>query len=616
MGNTNDGGEAPQVALAVPDADEATQQLLAAAQRHAILVATDGVWWTTRKLGEPVQSVDDVARHLERLYEYHSYFQPVGGFVATTDAETGRARKRFVGEPPQIWILGDVIDVLGWGVEVRARKGESASDLRDRTREEIADRITETLDPIIGRDWTVMGRPGYFVQLRRDLADGTWYRVTLVLEPYAWLALSDDRGEYGIAGVDGKEGSELPADDVDARRELTRRLAWSIAHLGVLPSQSPSATGAVILDMDTARKKVRDGVIDTPTMLPDLPGMTGASAEPEPVATWALNFVPNSVLYAGGEEADGLIEIDQAASYLASAGMVTVGYGAQHFLEGDAVAEAIMRQKDAAAGLYRVTLPAGRELVESKGIPDAEYREDAPAGRYLPWPHPAMKADEAVTTWVTGPSIDLLREPVESGGAGLTLDELGADAAHVWEHETFMLKGWQRRLRDARAVAIETGDTAMLDYIKAIYRGYIGRMKYAKQWAYGGKEHHHQPILRASIIAHARNRGRRWAARIGAEYDRWPLYTDTDSWVYTYSDGDLLWGETWKTRTPEPLRASTRCGSMVVKRSALLAEIPPDRLVDLLAADSPRAVADAVDAVLEHLPARESSDQADTEVAQ
>lgn len=606
--NQNDGKTANvPVTPSIPDADEAMQKMLAAAQRHAILVATDGVWWTTRKLGEPVESVEDLGRHLDRLYEYHSYFQPVGGFVFTTDAETGKPRKRFVGEPPQVWVLGDVIDVLGWGVEVRARKGEGAADLRDRTREELAARITETLDPIVGRGWTVIGKPGYFVQLRRDLADGTWYRVTLVNEPYAWLALSDDRGEYGIAGVDGKEGSELPVDDTDARRELTRRLAWSIAHLGVLPSQSPSATGAVILDMDSARKKNAADVVTTATMLPDLPGMTGTSAEPEPVATWALNYLPNSVLYdAEGREADGLIEIDQAASYLASAGMVAVGLGQPAFLEGlDPVAEWIMRQKDTPAGLYRVTLPAGRELVESKGIPDAEYREDAPAGRYLPWPHPAMKADEAVTTWVTAPSIDLLRESVEAGGAGLTLDELNVDAAHVWEREVLALKAWQRKLRDARAVAIETGDTAMLDYIKSIYRGYIGRMKYPKQWAYGGKEHHHQPILRASIIAHARNRGRRWAAKVGQEYDRWPLFTDTDSWVYTWREGDVLWGETWKTRHPEMLRASTRCGSMVVKRSATLAETVPDRLVDLLAADSPRAIAVAADAILEHLPARE-----------
>lgn len=596
-------------ALAIPDADETTTRLLLAAQRHVALVAPDGMWWTTKKFAEPVESVEDLARHLDRLYEYHSRFTAVGGFVDTgvPDAKTGRSKKRFVGEPPQLWVLGDMIDVLGWDVQVRARKGESASDLRDRTREEIEAQITSTLDPIVGRGWSVLGRPGYFVQLRRDLADGTWYRLTLVLEPYAWMALSDDRGEYGIAGVDGKAGSELPADDVQARRELARRLGWSVAHLGVLPSQSPSATGAVIQDMETAKKRRRDDVISAPTMLPDLPGMTGSSAEPEPVATWALNFMPNSVLYdAEGREADGLIEIDQAASYLASAGMVKVGYGDERFLEGDAVAEMILNSKEAPAGLYRVTLPAGRDLVESKGIPDARYREEAPAGRYLPWPHPAMKDDEAVTTWITAPSMDLLRERVESGGAGLTIDELSADAAHIWEHETPMLFNWQRTLRDARAVAIETGDIAMLDYIKSIYRGYIGRMKYPKQWAFGGKEHHHQPILRAAIIAHARNRGRRWAAKIGQEYNRWPLYTDTDSWVYTYRDGDILWGETWKTRTPEPLLASTRCGAMVIKRSARLAEIPPDRLVDLLAADTPRAVADSVDAILEHLPARES----------
>lgn len=599
------------------------ERMLAAARPHIMLVAPDGVWWSDRKAGPPVQSVGELANYVNRIFDA-KYLQPTGWFTDYVD-EKGKERKKFVGEPPQVWVMGEeLLTRLGWWNDREQGDAETDAAFVDRTRTEFAEQVTATLDPFLGSGWEILGRPGYYIQLKRQIAKMQWYRINLVIDAMAWLPIADDeRMEYGIVGVAGKAGSELPDDDTDARVELTRRLAWSIEHLATLPSQVPSSTGATVLDMEIARKKRRDDIIGQPTPLPVLRGMAESDAEPEPTQKWTINYVPISMLgTAGRGDVDGILEIDQTASFLASAGAINVGYGKQFFLEGDAAVAAVLDREDKAApaGLYQVTLPAGRELVITKGIPDARVRdldsEDPGAGgAYLPWPHPRMRDDEPVTTWVTGPSLDLLREPVDLGGAGLDLDELGLEAAHVWEHETRMLMGWQKRLAKARKTAVETGDVAMEDYIKSIYRGYIGRQKYQRNWDFEPKRHHHQPILRASIIAHARNRGRRWAARLGAEYGRWPLYTDTDSWFYPFYDDEILWGETWATRLdhPEPLRASGRTGAFVVKRYARTADMDSEHIAALLNATTSRGVSEALALILPK-PADDDEEEPELEV--
>lgn len=584
------------------------------ALRHAAVVAPDGLWWMTKQQRGPITSVSELADFANQVFDT-AYMRPTGTRVEYTD-ENGKRRRKDIGEYPQIWIVGrETRETLGW--ENNCEQGDDESDeaFFARTREEFPKQIKATLDPFLGTKWELVTNNGYFIGLRKTRADGAWYRINIVIEAMAWLPIvAPGRKEFGIVGVEGKAGSELPDDDgVEARKELMRRLAWSVAHLGTLPSQSPSATGATIQDLEAARKTKRDDLIERPTMLPSLEGMPGEDAEIEPASVWTLNYVPDWLLGNGkGRDIDGFVRIDQAASYLGSAGMVNVGYGRQFYLQGDeAVAFVIEREQPktdrgkpkikAPAGLYRITIPAGRELVATKGIPDAAYRGDEDAGTgYLPWPHPAMRDDEAVTTWVTGPTLDILREPVEAGGAGLTLDELNLQVAHVWEHETPMLFGWQARLRKARADALLTGNTVMYDFVKSIYTGYIGRMKLKKHWKFAPSEHHHQPILRASIMAHARNRGRRWAAKVAQEYGRWPLYTDTDSWVYGFCDGEILWGETWDTRDqhPEPLLASVRCGGFVVERIARLEDLPNQQLTNLFIASHPGEVKDALSVIL------------------
>ncbi len=99
------------------------------------------------------------------------------------------------------------------------------------------------------------------------------------------------------------------------------------------------------------------------------------------------------------------------------------------------------------------------------------------------------------------------------------------------------LDKWAKILREARKVAVDTDDAAMKRFLGACCKGYIGRMVNPDMWTAKQMQHHHQPLWRASIIAHCRWRGRRVAMRIARETGRWPLRTVTDSWVYPLPEG-------------------------------------------------------------------------------
>lgn len=161
----------------------------------------------------------------------------------------------------------------------------------------------------------------------------------------------------------------------------------------------------------------------------------------------------------------------------------------------------------------------------------------ASAGQYalpekLPLPHPAMLEDQSVQTWITTVSLDGLCAPIADGGMGLDVDDLDITEAWVYEEQGRALDKWAKVLREARAVAAETGDTAMKRFLGACYKGYVGRMVNPDMWTATRMQHHHQPLWRAAIMAHCRWRGRRVAMRIARETGRWPIRTMTDSWVY------------------------------------------------------------------------------------
>jgi len=260
----------------------------------------------------------------------------------------------------------------------------------------------------------------------------------------------------------------------------------------------------------------------------------------EPAVGWTR--VPDAQDLEG---ADRLVSIDQRAAYLASAGMLELGYGQPKHLTGGKAAAAAVGDKGTPFGLWRITLPPGQTL----SLPEK-----------LLLPHPHMLADQPVQTWVTSVSIDGLCAPVADGGIGADLDDLDITEAWVYPQQGRVLDKWAKILREARKSAVDTRDAAMKGFIGSCYKGYIGRMVNPDMWTAKQMQHHHQPLWRAAIIAHCRWRGRRVAMRIAREHHRWPVRTVTDSWVYLLSGGEDI---------SDPSQA---LGKMTVEKDVILTD--------------------------------------------
>ncbi|MDJ0420034.1 hypothetical protein [Rhodococcus opacus] len=472
------------------------------ADGHALIVTAAGTYTPSgRELTGPVDSVEK----LDKLVRWAS-LKPLGA-------------------PPQVWIVGQgACEALGWVIDPGNEEDfDDMEALRTRAASELTAVLQAALTPMLSAGWELRGDPGHVVHLSRSIGKFT-SMVDVVIEPYVWTYWNKDFGwnnrvgEMGILGSP-TAGTYLPDDDLPAARELGRRLAWSAKHLGVLPGPTPARTGAAILDK-IKRERTRSGkgiVVATAGPVPPLDG--APRKELEPAVGWVR--VPDA------QDLDGvsrLVSIDQRAAYLASAGMLEFGYGQPtHLTGGAAAAAAVVGDKGAPFGLWRITLPAGQTL----SLPEK-----------LPPPHPHMRADQPVQTWVTSVSLDGLCSPVADGGIGADLDDLDISEAWVYPQQGRVLDKWAKILREARKSAVDTEDAAMKSFIGSCYKGYIGRMVNPDMWTAKQMQHHHQPLWRAAIIAHCRWRGRRVAMRIAREHNRWPVRTVTDSWVYLLPDGE------------------------------------------------------------------------------
>lgn len=255
-----------------------------------------------------------------------------------------------------------------------------------------------------------------------------------------------------------------------------------------------------------------------PGAIPPLDGRL--PGDPEPALQWSRRVEL--------EELDSqrqVVSVDQRAAYLASAGMLDLGHGKPRYYRGDDAVDSVRSVKRTPFGLWHVVLPAASSL----NLPDM-----------LPMPHPHMRADSMVQTWVTSVSLERLCAPVADGGAGLSIEDLDIDEAWIWPEQSRVLEPWARKLRGARTVAASTGDRPMKELVRSAYAGYIGRMARPELWTSEGMRHHHQPLWRASIVAHCRWRGRRAAMRISRDTGLWPIYSHTDSWKYVTANLDGL----------------------------------------------------------------------------
>ncbi|MEE2061576.1 hypothetical protein [Rhodococcus artemisiae] len=493
-----DVGEAPPQALRPWESLPITGD----ADGHALIVTADATYTPSgTRLTGPVDSIEK----LDKLLHW----------AALTPH----------GLTAQVWFVGiDSCARLGWTIDPGSEDDtDDLEQLRQHAASELTEAITTTLPTLISAGWELRGNPGFVVHLTRKVGKAT-QMVDLILEPYVWTYWNKDFGwgnRVGDMGILGNPtaGTYLPDDDLPAARELGRRLAWSVAHLGTLPGPTPARTGAAILDK-IRRERLRTSKGIVVTTAGPMPPIDGAPrGDFEPAAGWSR--VPDT---DDLDDATALVTIDQRAAYLASAGMLSFGYGRVRNLVGADAASAAFADKPA-FGIWRVTLPAAAQYA----LPEK-----------LPLPHPAMLDDQPVRTWVTTVSLEGLCAPIADGGMGVDVDDLDVTEAWVYEEQGRALDKWAKVLREARAVAVESDDVAMKRFLGACYKGYVGRMVNPDLWTATRMQHHHQPLWRAAIMAHCRWRGRRVAMRIARETGRWPIRTMTDSWVYLVGEGQHI----------------------------------------------------------------------------
>lgn len=446
---------------------------------------------------------------------------------------------------PQIWIAGfAACDTLGWNLDYAddavldaLENTADAVEMAAVGKKMLTQRIIATLEAgfdNFGTGWQLRIAPdtaltdvatGPLIPLQYNDGGNRRFRVDVLIEPYMWTL--SVKTQLGILGSEGGP-SALPETEEELTIELARRIRWSIDKLGTLPAVTGAGTGANMVDaIFRPRRKAAEragnpgrGKQKSPAFVTDatpLPSLVGDDLEAETPLLWSRRPTVGEL-----EAATKAVVVDQRASYLASAGTINLGWGEPAHVAGAALDAALHRTK-VPFGLWHVNIPAASEV-------NADPR--------LPVLLPPMQRDldKRHDAWITTESLMTLTNPVPDGGGGIDLIDIDISEAFVYPNEGRILEAWAKRLRLARADAIETNDPAAREIVAGIYNGYIGRMRYAENWSSKYKQHHHQPVWRWAIIANARARARRHAMRIATEHALWPIAAHTDSWTYLTDD--------------------------------------------------------------------------------
>ncbi|WP_099020859.1 hypothetical protein [Mycolicibacterium palauense] len=396
-------------------------------------------------------------------------------------------------EQPQVWFTYEAL--IGLGVP-----------MDNLPPDDLAGLVAKTFHCEV--TWS---QSGWFT-CRFEDHDGTTRKAQIVLVPL--LYLDPPPQQPGDMGVAGKEGTptELPEDEAEAVKLLADRIAWlaGIGDAGLVPSSRWANVGAQLLDRK--RQSGRTKAIEVCPLPTEVSVEAGADLEPTLPVKW------DNRPHRGREDAVD-VQVDQRAAYLASAGQVELGFGKPKELQQIKVD--VFNQQRPPFGLWRLHLPPAEQM---DGLTTK-----------LPLPHPSMHWKEPTTLWVTTRSIQHLTAPVESGGAGLGVEELDIDTAWVWPEQSRLLRGWADALRGKLQ---EARDAERLDYqqmIKAIYTTYLGRMGSGK-WPPFHSEHQ-QPAWYAAIRADTRFRAMRYAAGIATQHGLYPIAAELDAWIYRLPAG-------------------------------------------------------------------------------
>lgn len=472
---------------------------------HALVANSRGVWTLSgRQVAGPLTSTEDLLDLLDQVRS--------GPRLTPCNAA------------PQVWLCGAEIAVaLGWNLDYGDDAVMAALEDPDLSEDQMLGRAKKMLSEQIGgelvragaaeRGWTIAGgdgsqfRGGPMVPMKSTGPSGRWFMVNVFVETYMWTLSA--RQDYGILGSSIND-SMPPNGERETTAEIARRLQWITSELGVLPSATAAGTAAALLDaiFNDRKKRGKGAFVAAPT---PWPAQVDSSVPVEHELLWWRS--------PSAEELDGaecLVTVDQRASYLASAGSQEFGWGQTELIDRRGV-ERVLSEEKTPFALWHVTLPAGAEL-------SIDER--------MPLPIPGMRESEPVQRWITTESLLTLTAAVGDGGAGIDVWDLDIDAGYLYEHQGRILEAWAKRLREARARAVAEGDAVAKSLVGSMYKGYVGRLVNEASWSSSYKAHHFQPMWRYAIIAGARRRGRRHAARIAAEAGLYPIASHTDSWTY------------------------------------------------------------------------------------
>ncbi|MBL3752478.1 hypothetical protein [Mycobacteroides abscessus] len=344
----------------------------------------------------------------------------------------------------------------------------------------------------------------------------------IVLMPLMHLDPSKARpADRGILGIEGTK-TFVPEDETDIVKLVGDRVTWLFAGDEAMPSYRWSQVGAhqasKALEKVKADAKHGAGIAFKKSPLPEEIGRNGILPSQWWRDDWTNPRFDTAERLAAVGRGDRDIEIDQQSAYLPSAAGLYLGHGTPQWMDPD---PAIFAVKQPKFGVFEIEVPPAEQL--RNGLTDQ-----------LPLPHPHMKWDEPARFWATTPDVLQLLDVVGSGGAGLTINDIELHRAWVWPEHHQWLRTFADRLRDRLVEARAAGRDDYVDFLKAIYTSFFGRMSAVGEegvWKYPW-EHFQQPAWYAAIEAVTRHRAMRHAVRLAHDTGIYPYHVYRDAWYY------------------------------------------------------------------------------------
>lgn len=465
-------------------------------EQHADVAAEPPKWVRGTRQWEANGSADDRVV----LVTSHGIAAP-SGWVLTGPVPSPASIPKFVAyhwrkkpnDLPQLWFTAEAMDRLGMPVE-------------DADEQEVATIVSDTFDCRVSyhKSGFFTCRWGTSTDEGGAAASTSNRSAQLVFIPWLPLDPSPARpGDLGVAGIEGKP-TELPDDEDQAVPILAERIAWLCKFgPGVLPAPRWSTPGAAFADV-----KRRQSSVTKITAGPFPSEVLAAQVDVDPDMHTAKRPHKSRSEYI-------IVETDQRAAYLASAGMLQLGYGEPTRVANPQNVDVLTSQQPP-FGVWHVTTPAGKDI---DGL-----------DKRLPLPNGYMDWDEPRSFWSVTRGVQHILSSVETGGTGLTPAELQIDAAWLWPHQHQLLRQWAAAIREEINAAIREGRQDRVDMLQAMYKAYLGRGR-SDKWS-PRQAHHHQPVHYASLQADTRWRAQRFAVRVKNAYGFYPVMADVDSWTY------------------------------------------------------------------------------------